>query len=530
MKRRDFIRRTAPAGVLLPGLINGFSFKAFGASPLLAALTDAPTETDHVLVLIQLNGGNDGLNMVVPLDQYDNLVNARSNIILPKNKILGLDGFAKTGLHPAMTGLQHLFNDGRMQIIQSVGYPQPNFSHFRATDIWLTGSDADVVLNSGWVGRYLNQEYTNFPVGYPNSIMPDPLAIQIGSFVSPAMQGPAVNMGMAISDPANFYNLINGIQDTAPNTNAGKELTYVRQVAQQTQQYGNVIKAAAAKVTQQVSSYPSNNTLADQLKIVSRLIAGGLKTRVYMVSIGSFDTHALQVNANATETGTHAMLLQKVSEAVKAFMDDLTYLNASKRVVGMTFSEFGRRIKSNASGGTDHGAAAPLFVFGDFVQQSVLGTSPIIAANVSTNDNIPMQYDFRSVYASILQEWFCVPPATLNNVLLKDFQNLPIIQTTAPCVSTNASVLNAQAGKKLISNYPNPFQSATTITFETTGGHALVQVFNVEGKLIKTLVDREQTQGTHIVSFENETYPAGVYYARLQNGSLQQVRPMLLVK
>jgi len=249
-----------------------------------------------------------------------------------------------------------------------------------------------------------------------------------------------------------------------------------------------------------------------------------------MVSIGSFDTHALQVNANATETGTHAMLLQKVSEAVKAFMDDLTYLNASKRVVGMTFSEFGRRIKSNASGGTDHGAAAPLFVFGDFVQQSVLGTSPIIAANVSTNDNIPMQYDFRSVYASILQEWFCVPPATLHNVLLKDFQNLPIIQTTAPCVSTNASVLNAQAGKKLISNYPNPFQSATTITFETTGGHTLVQVFNVEGKLIKTLVDREQTQGTHIVSFENETYPAGVYYARLQNGSLQQVRPMLLVK
>ncbi len=530
MKRRDFIRRTAPAGVVLPSLINGFNFKAFGASPLLQALTDAPTETDHVLVLIQLNGGNDGLNMVVPLDQYDNLVNARSNIVLPKSKILTLDGFAKTGLHPAMTGLQNLFNDGRMQVIQSVGYPQPNFSHFRATDIWLTGSDSDVILNSGWVGRYLNQEYTNFPVGYPNTIMPDPLAIQIGSFVSPAMQGPAVSMGMAISDPNNFYNLINGIQDPAPNTNAGKELTYIREVSQQTQQYGTVIKAAAAKVTKQVSSYPTNNTLADQLKIVSRLIAGGLKTRVYMVNIGSFDTHALQVNAGATETGTHAMLLQKVSEAVKAFMDDLTYLNASKRVIGMTFSEFGRRIKSNASGGTDHGAAAPLFVFGDAVQRSVLGTSPVIASTINVNDNIPMQYDFRSVYASILQEWFCVPSATLSNVLLKDFQNLPIIKASTPCVSTDVSALNAQAGKNLISNYPNPFQSTTTITFETTGGHTLVQVFNVEGKLVKTLVDKEQTEGKHQVSFENETYPAGVYYARLQNGPLQQVRSMVLVK
>ncbi len=132
--------------------------------------------------------------------------------------------------------------------------------------------------------------------------------------------------------------------------------------------------------------------------------------------------------------------------------------------------------------------------------------------------------------ASILQEWFCVPKETLNNVLLKDFQNLPIIQASAPCVSTNISALNAQAGKKLISNYPNPFQSKTTITFETTGGHTLIQVFNVQGKLVQTLVDKEQSEGQHQVSFENNTYPPGVYYARLQNGPLQQVMPMLPVK
>ena len=529
MRRRDFLGKALPAGIVLPSLINGFTFKAFGESPLISALTAATTETDHVLVLIQLNGGNDGLNMVVPLDQYDNLANARSNIILPQSKILSLDGTSHTGLHPAMTGLQSLFNDGKLKIMQSVGYPQPNFSHFRATDIWLTGSDSGTVLNSGWAGRYLGEEYTNYPVGYPNTIMPDPLAIQIGSVISPAMQGPSVNMGMAITDPNNFYNFLNGIQDTAPNTNAGKELTYVRQIAQQTQQYGAVIKAAAGKVTQQVT-YPSNNTLADQLKIVSRLIAGGLKTRVYMVNIGSFDTHSLQVNAGATETGTHAVLLQKVSDAVKAFMDDLKQLNASKRVIGMTFSEFGRRIKSNASGGTDHGAAAPMFVFGDYVESGVTGQSPVIPVNTSVNDNVPMQYDFRSIYASLLQEWFCVPNSVLNNVMLNNFQNLPMIKSSAPCVSTTEEVLNSKAGNKMIWNYPNPFTSSTTISYKTNGGYTLVQVYNSEGRLIKNLVSADQTKGNYQISFENDGYSSGIYYARLENGSMQQMTTMLLVK
>jgi uncharacterized protein (DUF1501 family) len=530
MKRRDFIRSTAPAGIVFPALINGFTFKAFAESPLVSALTQAPTETDHVLVIIQLNGGNDGLNMVIPIDQYDNLAIARSNIILPKNKILKLNGTSFTGLHPSMTGLQTLFNQEKLQIIQSVGYPQPNFSHFRATDIWLSASDSNQTINSGWAGRYLNEEYTNYPVGFPNTVMPDPLAIQIGSFVSPAMQGPAVNMGMAISDPVNFYNLINGIQGSAPNTRGGRELTYIRQIAQQTQQYGNVIKAAAAKVPKQFAGYPAGNSLADQLKIVARLIAGGLKTRIYMVSLGGFDTHAQQVNATAKETGNHANLLQKVSEGIKAFMDDLDFLGAQKRVIGMTFSEFGRRIKSNGSGGTDHGAAAPLFVFGHYAQNDIIGKSPAIPLITNSGDNVPMQYDFRSIYASILQQWFCVPESTLENVMLKNFQNIHVIKKSAPCMSTSPEIINVNAGKNLISNYPNPFQTSTTISYESFGGHTLIQVFNTEGKLIKTLVDMEIGAGNHKVTFENEGYLPGVYYARLQNNAIQQIRTMLLVR
>ncbi|HSH65420.1 MAG TPA: DUF1501 domain-containing protein [Bacteroidia bacterium] len=365
MKRRDFFKKAAPL-VVLPGLINGFSFKAYGALPLLDALANSDNN-DHVLVLIQLNGGNDGLNTVIPLDQYSAYVNARSNIAIAENAILKLSGVPDTGLHPSMTGLQGKFNDGKIKIIQSVGYPAPSFSHFRATDIWLSAADSNETLNSGWMGRYLDYEYPNYPTGYPNTQMPDPLAIQIGSILSLGLQGPDQNMGMSITDPTNFYNLINGIEDPAPNTAAGKELTFVRTMAKQTNSYASAITDAAKKITSQSPAYPAagKNSLADQLKIVARLIAGGLKTKVYMVNLGGFDNHDSQVDPANTSLGVHATLLGKVSEAITAFMEDLKFLSISNRVMGMTFSEFGRRIKSNTSIGTDHGAAAPLFLFGD---------------------------------------------------------------------------------------------------------------------------------------------------------------------
>jgi hypothetical protein len=290
-----------------------------------------------------------------------------------------------------------------------------------------------------------------------------------------------------------------------------------------------VIKTAANKVKTQ-GTYPTGNTLADQLKIVARLIGGGLKTRMYMVNIGSFDTHASQVVAGATDTGTHAVLLQKVSDAIKAFMDDLKTLGVSKRVAGMTFSEFGRRIKSNAGTGTDHGAAAPIIVFGDAIQGGVLGTNPVISASTTVNDNIPMQYDFRSVYATLLEKWFCVDKTTLQNVMLKNFQTLPIIQASTNCMSTDLSAANHASGQSLISNYPNPFSSSTTIKYTSIGGHLLIQVFNTMGKLITTLVDGVKDVGTYNVTFENRYYPPGVYYARLQNGELQQVRNMMIVR
>ena len=257
MKRRDFLKYTVPPAAAT-AMLGNIPVRAIGMeSPLIRALMESPNDTDHVLVLVQMNGGNDGLNMVIPIDNYSSYMAARSNVAIPQNRILSLTGTSKSGLHPSMTGIQSLFNEGKAAVVQAVGYPQPDFSHFRATDIWMSASDSNQYVNSGWAGRYLDDQYPGFPNGYPNSSMTDPLGIQIGSVTSLTFQGPQVSMGMSISDPVNFYNLINGIQDPAPSSPAGFELTYIRTVARQTQQYADVIKTAAQRVTSQ-STYPTH--------------------------------------------------------------------------------------------------------------------------------------------------------------------------------------------------------------------------------------------------------------------------------
>ncbi|MDD8017887.1 MAG: DUF1501 domain-containing protein [Bacteroidota bacterium] len=533
MKRRDFITRAVPFSVL-PFALGGFSLKAYANSSLLEKLVNAATDTDRVLVLIQLNGGNDGLNMVIPLDQYSALSNARANILIDQAKVLTLTN--ATGLHPAMTGLQGLYNNGELAVVQSVGYPTPNFSHFRATDIWLTGADSNQVLTTGWMGRYLNEEFAGFPVNYPSTTMPDPLAIQIGSVVSPGLQGNAASMGMAIPNPQYFNYLVTGTPDPVPvgtPDRAAHELTFIRQVAQQTQTYAGVVKAAATKAKNLSTLYPAagKNSLADQLRIVALLVAGGLKTRIYVVNLGGFDTHAQQVAATGgTETGNHATLLQKLSDAIAAFQDDLKLLAIDQRVVGMTFSEFGRRIKSNASFGTDHGAAAPLFLFGKGVKGGIVGTNPVIPPNATVNDNIAMQYDFRSVYASVLKDWFGVAQTELDTVLktpqFPSVNTLPLISSVADVEQSN----NVPTGFTLYQNYPNPFNPTTQIKFISDGSYVQLKVYDVVGREVRSLVDGQLSAGDHEVTFYADRLPSGVYYYRLQSGNKVITKKMQLLK
>ena len=521
MERRKFIRNSL--ALLTPTIIGGNPIHILQDHPMLDTALLATASNENVLVIIQLSGGNDGLNTVIPISDYANYYNARTNIAIPENKILKLTGTDATGIHPAMTAMQNLFSDGKLNVVQSVGYPQPSFSHFRATDIWMSGADSNEYLNTGWAGRFLNSENPDYPDGYPNKDKPDPLAIQIGSLATLTCQGPSVNMGLSISDPSSFYNLLDGTNATVSNTNAGYELSFLRSIAKQTNQYTARIKAASDSVTKQVT-YP-NNSLASQLKIVARLIKGGLKTKVYMVNYGGFDTHAGQVVATDTATGAHANLLKVLSDSIAAFQSDMAGLEIEDRVIGMTYSEFGRRIKSNASGGTDHGSAAPLFLFGKNVRGGVFGENPTIPANATVGDNVPYQYDFRTIYNSILKNWFCVKDADNQEIMLKQFPTLNLINASACAVEMKNPVFEKNA---MIVAYPNPFSNLSRIEFKTEGGHTLVQLLDTSGTVIRLLVDATYSYaGMNSVTLIASDLKPGVYYIRIQNGIHQYVKTII---
>jgi uncharacterized protein (DUF1501 family) len=521
MKRRNFVRNSL--ALLTPTVISGNPIHVLNNHSIVDPEILAKVDNDRVLVIIQLNGGNDGLNTVLPLNQYGQYFNARTNIAIPEKKILSLNGFSATGLHPAMTSMQRLFNEGQLDIVQSVGYPQPNFSHFRATDIWMSGSDSNEYLTTGWAGRFLESNYPGYPDNYPNEVDTDPLAIQIGSITSLTCQGPLVNMGMSISDPNAFYNLFDTTEQSVPNTNAGYELSFIRRISKQTNKYATRIKAASDAVTQQ-AVYP-NTSLANQLKIVSRLIKGGLKTKIYLVNYGGFDTHANQAVATDTSTGTHANLLGAISEAIGAFQNDIKNQEIEDRVIGMTYSEFGRRIKSNASGGTDHGAAAPLFLFGKNVRGGVFGDNPTIPTTVTAGDNIPYQHDFRTVYNSILKYWFCVKETENRQIMLKEYPTLNLINASACAAEMNNPVFEKNA---MIVAYPNPFTQLSRIEFKTEGGHTLVQLLDASGTVIKLLVDATYSYaGMNSTTLIGSDLKPGVYYIRIQNGIHQYVKTLI---
>ncbi len=524
MNRREFIKRSVPV-TAIPFLINGLPIRAYGRSSFLETLVGAQSATDRVLVLVQLGGGNDGINTVIPLDQLSAYNNLRGNIAIPETSALQLT--AATGLHPAMTGMKNLYDAGKLAVVQGVSYPNPNLSHFRATDIWLSASDSNVEINTGWLGRYLDYEFPLYP---DDPVMPDPLAIQISSIASLSLQGPERSMGIAIQSPDTFYQLVTAgtgtVVDTPPSTPAGKELDFIRTISIQSQAYALQIKAAADKVLTQVT-YPTNNSLADQLKVVARMIAGGLKTRIYVVNLGGFDNHSAQVVSGSTTTGVHATLLQRLSDAVKAFQDDLRQLNVDQRVLGMTFSEFGRRVQSNASLGTDHGTAAPMFLFGVPVQAGIVGNNPSLS--VLSSGNLTMQYDFRSVYASILSQWFGVSTLELNAVLFKNFQSMPLIRSSF--ITDVDQVSDLPTEYRLYSNYPNPFNPSTTIAYDLPSeANVALRVYDIMGREVSTIVNDYQPAGHHQVQFNANGLATGAYIYQLQAGSYTDRKRMMLVK
>jgi uncharacterized protein (DUF1501 family) len=477
MKRRNFLQYAA-ATAALPFLFKGQWMSAMASTRDLGELNSL--NLGRKLVLIQLDGGNDGLNMVIPISEYDNLANARRNILVDANAILKLTD--ETGLHPAMPELFGMYHDGHVQIIQGVGYPNANLSHFRSKDILVSGSDAKTVINSGWAGRMFDRQFPGYPEGFPNQKQQHPIALTIGSTTSATCQGDLSNFSTVIKNLSGNYTS-NSPETDFPSTPFGSELQFVSSMMDQTESYLSVIKTAAGKATNLSQKYPSpgTNPLADKLKIVANLIAGGLETQIYVVSLGGWDTHSSQVNSETDKLkGVHPTLLSELSKAIAAFFDDIQLMGKADEVIGFVYSEFGRRIKSNDSLGTDHGTTWPAILFGPKINAGITGNNPEIPAVVTKSDNLEMQFDFKGIYTGIYTQWFGLEPSEATSLLNGTFENIDII--------AKPTVASAIPATKQLQFYPNPVSNFATLQFTAESGQVSVEIYSMQGQLVERLM------------------------------------------
>ncbi len=516
MKRRSFLKKSTIFS--LPAFLGGFNLSTM-AAPMMRSLVNGD---DKILILIDLSGGNDGLNTIFPLDSYDNLANARPNIIVPQGALLNIND--SLAFHPDMKRAKQMYDNGNLSIVQGVGYADQNRSHFRSADIWNTGSTAAESKTTGWLGRYLDDTFPNYPADYPNADCPDPFAITLGRSISGACQGIEANYSLAIINTDDIGGLTTGVEAPLPNDCYGEELGYVVETFKKSNAYADqVINAADAGFSNEYLYSDSN--LSNRLKTVAKFISGGLQTKIYVLTLGGFDTHANQVDGSDPATGKHAQLLKTLSEAIFAFQKDLEMQGLQDRVVGMTFSEFGRKIKSNAGNGTDHGSAAPMIIFGNCLNAGVIGNNAQIASNVNNNEGVAMQYDFKWVYGSILMDWFGVPEDKVKMLLTDDFQYLPIIGTCNEIPTSShdlVSMVEATA-------FPNPFDQIFTLSFSILKKEKVrIQLFDVMGKTVRTISNKTFTEGQHDVLVETHSLSSGVYFARIEVGN--GVKTMRVVK
>jgi len=516
MKRRSFLKKSSL--VSLPAFLGGFELATLSSSNLFNIVNG---DDDKVLVLIDLNGGNDGLSSFVPLDYFDNLANARPNLFLPENQLLTMTD--TIGLHPEMVGINNLYDNGNLALVQGVAYPDQNRSHFRSADIWNTGVKADEFKSTGWMGRYFDDEFPGYPSDYPNNDCPDPFAITLGKSLSGTCQGINSNFSLAILDVEYLGGLTTGIEAPLPDDCYGAELGYIVDTFKKSNAYAERI-IDAVDSGNSIIDYP-NNSIAERLKVIAQMISGGLQTKVFVIRQGGYDTHADQVVEGNTTIGQHAELLSDLSSAIYAFQEDLKALDIDQRVIGMTFSEFGRKIISNAALGTDHGTAAPMMIFGSCINPGVIGSNPEISNNVDIEEGVAMQYDFKSVYGSIMMDWFGVPEADVRNYLFEDFQHIPIINS---CLTTNTN--NSEPIPNItINSFPNPFDNQVTVELTTDRPETVrIDLTDVVGKRVKTLTNRSLARGNHQISISGHDLNSGVYFVRVEMG--KAVKTLRVVK
>lgn len=478
MKRRKFIKltSTASAAGLLPIQLNT-SFK------FLNTLTNCDL-SNRKIVLVDLAGGNDGLNTLIPLNVYSDYVNMRPTTHVASAAALNLNLIDSSlqgtnqdlALHPIMTGMFNLFDQDQLRILQSVGYDSINKSHFASIDIYNTGNDGNNWNNgnnSGWMGRFMENHYSDLmPVNYP-------MGIQIGSpntslgFHGVNEHGLAMNL--TGQDSENFYSVLSGLSGEYPtdfpDSHYGTELQYIVDTDASSNVYAQAISSSFDNGSNfSGSNYPDTD-LADQLKTVARLMRGGIETKIYLVKLGGFDTHANQVQGAGDLQGRHYNLLDELSTAVEAFMRDLNSDSLAEDVVGITISEFGRKAKENGSLGTDHGKVAPVFIFGQPVQSGISGVN--VDLNEATEDNDfqidTVQFDYRQSLATLMQDFLGSDSNTINSTFMDNItnasfadqkiQNLLKAGYVVPesCYAESLGIQNLDSDEWMV--YPNPFKN-----------------------------------------------------------------------
>ena len=386
IKRKEFIQvgSLASASLMLPKFL-----KAFEANAMVPAGNKA-------VVILQLSGGNDGLNTVIPM-RNDLYYKARPGIGIEKARVLSVGD--DTGLHPALTAFKEIYDDGGLGIINSVGYPNPDRSHFRSMDIWHTGCQSNEYLSSGWVGRYLDAQCQG--CDKPTQ------AIEIDDVLSLAMKGNTIN-GIALKDPRRLYGTANeeffrDVSKSRSVETGQQTVDYLYKTMAQTLSSADYI-FKQSRLHPSSANYP-NTELGKSLKTIATLIFSDINTKIYYVSLGSFDTHIYQ-------SAQQQRLFTELNDAIKSFVKDLKSNNRFDDVLLFTFSEFGRRVSQNASGGTDHGTANNMFMIsGGLKKKGLINAMP----DLSDLDSGDLKYkvDFKNIYATVLSKWLDADSTTI---------------------------------------------------------------------------------------------------------------------
>ncbi len=490
--RRSFLSTLGIGGA---STLLGHSKKSMklGNLPLIKALLNS--ESDRVLVILRMKGGNDGLNTIVPLYDFDTYQNVRPTLAHKQADLIPLDSdFAMPNY---MSDLEGFWNEGKMKVINNVGYSEPNLSHFTSSEIWAAANENIEDLSTGLMGRYFDEVFPDYFVNPPLY----PPMVVVGQSGNLIMKGANANVGISFSTPDSLQRLVETGSfydvENVPECYYGEQLAIARNLVNSTTQFAIVLKNAYDNASNAVD-YHRNLTedfqlkFASQLAVISRLIKGGLSTKVYMIELDGFDNHEGQAD-------WHPHLMKTIGLSLKNFYQDLEEDSKEDKVLTMTISEFGRRIYENGSQGTDHGAAAPMMLFGGTLHEnplSMLGSKPDLQ-NPDQHGSLRSDRDFRDVYRAVLEGWLCVDGLLADDLFGKDVSPMGELGITCgnslPINTTNKKILASHhgyfKGNHLFIEYDIPYKA-----------HVFIECFDIQGRVLGNIKKDTQSQGHHIES------------------------------